>query len=100
MLKFLDEKFPKLARQYRDWFKGYGDAPQSYRKEISERIERLRRKYGLGSRPKRPETARSWRSPQLELRLGSFGDGGKLCQVQDHAVANVSPEGLLEYKTV
>ena len=100
MLKFLDEKFPKLARQYRDWFKGYGDAPQSYRKEISERIERLRRKYGLGSRPRKPETARSWRSPQLELRLGSFGDGGKLCQVQDHAVANVSPEGLLEYKTV
>jgi DNA repair photolyase len=101
MLAFLDEKFPKLARQYREWFKGYGDAPESYRKEISQRVEHLRRKYGLGSRPMRPETARSWRSPQLELNLGDFGDGGKLCQgKQRTAVANVSPEGLLEYKTV
>ena len=100
MVGFLDEKFPKLARQYREWFKGYGDAPEAYRKEISQRVERLRRKYGLGSRPMKPETARSWRSPQLELKLADFGDGGKLCPTQDRAVANVSPEGLLEYKTV
>ncbi len=67
-MKFLEAKFPKLERQYRDWFKGYGNAPESYRKEISERVERLRRKYGLGSRPKRPET-QSWHSPQLQLAL-------------------------------
>jgi DNA repair photolyase len=65
-MKFLDVKFPKLSRQYRDWFKGYGNAPETYRKEISERVERLRRKYGLGSRPETPET-RSWKSPQLQL---------------------------------
>ena len=100
MLAFLDEKFPKLARQYREWFSGYGDAPESYRKEISQRVERLRRRHGVGSRPMRPETAHSWRSPQLELRLGDFESGGKLCQGQDRTVANVSPEGLLEYKTV
>jgi DNA repair photolyase len=67
-MRFLEAKFPKLARQYRDWFKGYGNAPESYRKEISERVERLRRKYGLGSRPKRPET-HSWHSPQMQLAL-------------------------------
>ena len=67
-MRFLEAKFPKLARQYRDWFKGYGNAPESYRKEISERVERLRRKYGLGSRPKRPET-HSWHSPQMHLAL-------------------------------
>lgn len=67
-MRFLEVRFPKLARQYRDWFKGYGNAPESYRKEISERVERLRRKYGLGSRPKRPET-RSWHSPQMQLAL-------------------------------
>jgi DNA repair photolyase len=67
-MRFLEAKFPKLARQYRDWFKGYGNAPESYRKEISERVERLRRKYGLGSRPKRPET-QSWHSPQMQLAL-------------------------------
>jgi DNA repair photolyase len=78
MLGFLDEKFPKLAEQYRQWFRGYGDAPESYRQQISERVERLRRKYELGSRPIKPEMARSWRSPQLELRLGDFGDGRKV----------------------
>ena len=65
-MKFLDVKFPKLSRQYRDWFGNYGNAPETYRREISERVEHLRRKYGLGSRPKRPET-QSWRSPQLQL---------------------------------
>lgn len=69
-MRFLEVKFPKLARQYRDWFRGYGNAPESYRKEISERVERLRRKYGLGSRPKRPET-QSWHSPQMQLALGN-----------------------------
>ena len=67
-MRFLEAKFPKLARQYREWFKGYGNAPEIYRKEISERVERLRRKYGLGSRPKRPET-QCWHSPQLRLAL-------------------------------
>jgi len=67
-MRFLEAKFPKLARQYSDWFKGYGSAPESYRKEIAERVERLRRKYGLGSRPKRPET-HSWHSPQMQLAL-------------------------------
>ena len=67
-MKFLEAKFPKLERQYRDWFKGYGNAPESYRKEIAERVERLRRKYALGSRPKRPET-HSWHSPQMQLAL-------------------------------
>jgi DNA repair photolyase len=97
MLAFLDEKFPKLARQYRDWFGGYGDAPEVYRKEISQRVEQLRRKYGLESRPKKPEKARSWRSPQLQLDLG---DGEKSCPTKDGIVGRLTPEGLLEYKTV
>jgi DNA repair photolyase len=75
-LAFLDEEFPKLARQYREWFsRGHGDAPESYRKEIAERVEHLRRKYGLGSRPKKPE-ANSWQSPQLQLNLNG---GGQSC---------------------
>jgi DNA repair photolyase len=65
-LAFLDAKFPKLSRQYREWFGRHGNAPDNYRQEIAERVERLRKKYGLGSRPKRPE-ARSWKSPQMRL---------------------------------
>ena len=97
MIAFLDQRFPKLARRYREWFRGYGDAPENYRKQIKERIEQLRRKYGIASRPKKPETARSWRSPQLQFDLG---EGGTPCQPQECAVANISPEGLLVYKSL
>ncbi|HXW62206.1 MAG TPA: radical SAM protein [Candidatus Acidoferrales bacterium] len=97
MLAFLDEKFPKLASQYRDWFQGYGDAPEAYRKEISQRVEHLRRKYGLRSRPESPETTRTWHSPQLSLDLGKEGTQ---CQVRDRVVASLTEAGLLVYKTL
>ena len=97
MLTFLDQRFPKLARQYREWFSGYGDAPEAYRQQISQRVAELRRKHGLRSRPQNLETARSWHSPQLQLDLG---DGGKPCPARDRVVGNLSPEGLLVYKTL
>jgi DNA repair photolyase len=75
-MAFLEKEFPKLARQYREWFGSHGNAPESYRKEIAERVEHLRRKYGLGSRPKKPET-HSWHSPQLQLNLSN---GEQPCQ--------------------
>jgi DNA repair photolyase len=53
-LPFLDAKFPKLARRYRDWFSHAAYAPESYRKEISARVAALRKKYGLGVRPLDP----------------------------------------------
>jgi len=96
MLAFLDQKFPKLAGRYREWFRGYGDAPEAYRKEIKERVERLRKKHGLQSRPMRPENT-SWRSPQMELGLGG---GEKSCQPKETVVGSVSPEGQLVYKTL
>lgn len=62
---FIKEKFPRLERRYLDWYRGYGEAPESYRKEIAARVERLRKKYGLGSRPE----PHLWRSPQMDLGL-------------------------------
>src|SRR5271165_6905592 len=50
-LPFLNAKFPKLARQYREWYAREAYAPESYRKEISARVAGLRKKYGLGVRP-------------------------------------------------
>jgi DNA repair photolyase len=67
-LAFLENKFPKLARQYREWYRGYGEAPEKYRVEIAARVENLRRKYGLGSRPRGP-AAHAWRSPQMQFNL-------------------------------
>ncbi len=71
-LPFLRHKFPKLVKQYGAWYGRYGNAPEDYRKEIAARIEKLRRKYRLGSRPDR-SGARSWHSPQMQL---GFTNGG------------------------
>jgi len=68
-IEFLEEKFPKLARQYRDFYRGYGDAPEDYRMRIKALVDGLRRKYGVGSRPV-PPSPKSWHSPQLPLALG------------------------------
>ncbi len=71
-LPFLREKFPRLVKQYGAWYGRYGNAPEEYRKEIAERVERLRRKYHLGSRPDRSGT-RPWHSTQMQL---GFQNGG------------------------
>jgi DNA repair photolyase len=69
---FLEQKFPKLVKQYKAWYGRYGDAPEDYRREITERVRTLRRKYALGTRPERTGT-QSWQSPQLQL---GFANGG------------------------
>jgi DNA repair photolyase len=71
MLPFIDAKFPKLAKRYREWYSHNGYAPESYRKEISARFEALRRKYNLGSRPERRSAEKQWRSSQLALDLNA-----------------------------
>jgi DNA repair photolyase len=73
---FLEQRFPRLARRYRELYRGYGYAPEEYRREISERVGKLRKKYGLNSRPDAVES-RSWQSPQLQL---AWGNGGERCQ--------------------
>jgi DNA repair photolyase len=71
MLPFIDAKFPKLAKRYREWYTHNGYAPEAYRKEISARFEALRKKYGLSSRPERRSAEKQWRSPQLALGLSA-----------------------------
>lgn len=65
-ITFLEAKFPRLAGRYREFYRGYGDAPEEYRKRIKELVDGLRQRYGLGSRQV-PASTRSWRSPQLAL---------------------------------
>ena len=66
-LPFLDQRFPKRAKRYREWYSRNPYAPETYRKEIAARVVALRRKYGLGSRPM--EAARP-AEPQKQLSLG------------------------------
>jgi DNA repair photolyase len=65
-LPFLDAKFPKLARRYREWFTRSNYAPEAYRREISARVAALRKKYDLGSRPIEPAQPRE-DTPQMNL---------------------------------
>jgi len=69
---FLEEKFPKLAGRYREWYRGYGYAPDTYKQQIAALVERLRRKHGLGERGEDAQK-RSWVSPQIELGLTTGG---------------------------
>jgi DNA repair photolyase len=66
-LPFLDKKFPKLARRYREWFSHSTYAPETYRKEISARVAALRKKYDLGARPLDPGRPME---PDRQLSLG------------------------------
>ncbi len=63
-LPFLDAKFPKLAKRYREWYSREAYAPENYRKEISARVAALRKKYDLGVRPMDPG-----RPPRQEQQL-------------------------------
>jgi len=71
-LPFLEEKFPKLARRYHEWYGRGGYMPEIYRKEIVERFAAARARFGLASRPYAPEAfaqARPEPAPQLPLAL-------------------------------
>jgi DNA repair photolyase len=50
-LPFIHEKFPRLAKQYEEWYAKNGYAPEEYRKKMSERVRRVREKFGFMSRP-------------------------------------------------
>ena len=50
-LPFVREKFPRLARQCEQWYSKNGYAPEEYRRKASERVARIRLKYGFESRP-------------------------------------------------
>jgi DNA repair photolyase len=73
-MPFIEEKFPKLAKRYRDWYGRAGYAPHTYRAEMTELVRRLRAKYNLSSHPSVPDR-REWTSPQLALPLESPHSG-------------------------
>lgn len=75
-ISFLEQKFPKLARRYRDMYAGYGEPPEKYRKELTTRIENLRRKYGLGSHPQ-TAARRARELPQMQF---NWRHGERECQ--------------------
>ncbi len=66
-LPFIREKFPRLTKQYEEWYAKDAYAPEKYRKLIAERVVRLKQKYGFDSRPQR-DTQRT--TPCAQMKLG------------------------------
>jgi DNA repair photolyase len=66
-LPFIHEKFPRLTKQYEEWYAKQAYAPEKYRKMIAERVTRLKQKYGFDSRPLR-DTQRP--TPCAQMKLG------------------------------
>ena len=50
-LPFVREKFPRLAKQYEEWYAKNGYAPEEYRKKASQRVARIRERFGFAARP-------------------------------------------------
>ena len=65
-LPFIREKFPKLARQYEQWYSRNVYPPEEYRRKIAERVAKIRVKHSFHMRPFE-ELQRRVQSPQLSL---------------------------------
>jgi DNA repair photolyase len=50
-LPFVRERFPRLAKQYEEWYAKNGYAPEEYRKKASLRVSRIRQEFGFAARP-------------------------------------------------
>jgi DNA repair photolyase len=77
-LPFIREKFPKLAKQYEQWYAKNSYAPEEYRKKISERVRAIKAKRGFASRPWEGMRAASAGPRQMKLGWDVGAIGGEL----------------------
>lgn len=68
-LPFVEQKFPRLAKRYREFYGRAAYPPDAYRRELTERVDRLRLKYGLG---RSTGLGRATPQPQLSLALDAL----------------------------
>jgi DNA repair photolyase len=69
-LPFVRDKFPRLAKQYEQWYSKNGYAPEEYRKKMAERVARIKIKHGFHVRPFQ-ELKRNVACKQMSLGLTS-----------------------------
>jgi DNA repair photolyase len=50
-MPLIREKFPRLAKQYEDWFVRQGQAPEQYRRVVKQRLTAIRKRFGYPDRP-------------------------------------------------
>ena len=83
-LPFIEQKFPRLAKQYREWYTKNGYAPEEYRKKTSERVARIRQRFGFASRPWEGERP-AFVQTQLSLGWDASAISGELHEIRSCA---------------
>jgi hypothetical protein len=86
------EKFPRLAKQYEEWYAKNGYAPEEYRRQAAERVARIRKEHGFSTRPWE-ERNRTAPCPQMTLAWngGVVGAGNRGAdQVQAGSLSKAS----------
>jgi DNA repair photolyase len=73
---FVRQKFPRLAKQYDEWYAKNGYAPEEYRRKVAERVAKIRKEHGFSTRPWEERT-RTGACSQMSLSWnGSAGNRG------------------------
>jgi DNA repair photolyase len=68
-LPFLEQQFPHLVANYKRRYHNRAFLPDSYGKPLSQLVERLRQKYGIGHDPRRSPTLPSHPPASEQLKL-------------------------------
>jgi DNA repair photolyase len=88
-LPFVRQKFPRLAKQYEQWYAKNGYAPEEYRRKVSERVAKIRKEHGFSTRPWEERT-RMGPCSQMSLSWnGSVANRG-LEQIQTCSLSKAS----------
>ena len=93
-LPFIRQKFPKLAKQYEQWYTNDGYAPEEYRKKISDPVRKIREKFGFATRPL--EGTRPTTRP-AQMTLGSDTRRDQPASTRHAVDERASPCALLLY---
>lgn len=83
---FVREKFPRLAKQYEEWYSKNGYAPEEYRRKMSERVARIRKQHGFSTRPWEERSRAAAPCSQMSLAWnGASALAGNSVAVQAHS---------------
>jgi len=88
-LPFVRQKFPRLAKQYQEWYAKNGYAPEEYRRKVAERVAKIRKENGFSTRPWEERT-RTGGCPQMSLSWNGGAGNGELEQIQNCSLSKAS----------
>jgi DNA repair photolyase len=88
-LPFVRQKFPRLAKQYEEWYAKNGYPPEEYRRKVAERVAKIRKEHGFSTRPWEERT-RTAGCPQMSLSWNGVAANRGLEQIQTCSLSKAS----------